>query len=96
MLRSAGIRGVAGFYFSSLFGSRHKPDHYHFDALQIPTNDYVFQLGTSRLVNYAHKYNIAVQYWTINDPAEVRRLACIGADAIMSDHPEMASKELRG
>ena len=42
------------------------------------------------------KYNIAVQYWTINDPAEVRRLACIGADAIMSDHPEMASKELRG
>ena len=96
MLRSAGIREVAGFYFSSLFGIRHKPDHYHFDALQIPTNDYVFQLGTSRLVNYAHKYNIAVQYWTINDPAEVRLLAAIGADAIMSDHPEMASRELRG
>lgn len=96
MLRSAGIAEVVDFYFSSLFGIRHADDYYKFAALQIPDDDYVFNLGTSRLVNYAHKYNIAVQYWTINDPEDVKWLSSIGADAIMSDNPDMAYSVLRG
>ena len=96
MLRSAGIKEVIDFYFSSLLGIKHADDYYKFAALQIPDDDYVFKLGTSRLVNYAHKYNIAVQYWTINDPEDVRRLSSIGADAIMSDNPDMAYSVLRG
>ena len=94
MLRSAGIREVAGLYFSSLLRLKRPGKRYPFAALQIPTDDYVFQLGTSRLVNYAHAHNVAVQYWTINDPAEVERLQAIGADAVMSDHPEMADRVL--
>lgn len=96
MLRSAGIKEVVNFYFSSLLGIEHADGYYKFAALQIPDDDYVFKLGTSRLVNYAHKYNIAVQYWTINDPEDVRRLSSIGADAIMSDNPDMAYSVLRG
>lgn len=96
MLRSAGIREVVDFYFSSLLGIEHADDYYKFAALQIPDDDYVFNLGTSRLVNYAHKYNIAVQYWTINDPEDIQWLASIGADAIMSDNPDMAYSVLRG
>ncbi len=96
MLRSAGIMEVVGFYFSSLVNVKHDEDHYKFAALQIPDNDYVVKLGTSRLVNYAHKYNIAVQYWTINDPEDVKRLSGIGADAIMSDNPDMAYEVVYG
>ena len=51
-------------------------------------------LGTSRLVNYAHKHNIAVQYWTINDSAEMAYLQSIGADAIMTDVPDQGAKVL--
>lgn len=96
MLRSAGIKEVVNFYFSSLLGIDHKPDYYKFAALQIPDDDFVFNLGTSRLVNYAHKYDIAVQYWTINDPEDVRHLSQIGADAVMSDNPDMVYDVLLG
>lgn len=96
LLRSASIREVIGFYFSSLFGIRHAPGHYRFEALQIPDDDFVVKLGTSRLINYAHKHNIAVQYWTINKPEDVKRLAANGADAIMSDYSDMVCETLRG
>lgn len=66
-----------------------------FVALQIPTDDYTVNLGASRLVNYAHKHNIAVQYWTINDPEEMAYLQSIGADAIMTDVPDEAAKVLK-
>jgi len=42
------------------------------------------------VVNYAHKNNIAVQYWTINDEEQIRKLSSIGADAIISDYPARA------
>ncbi|NLA76597.1 MAG: hypothetical protein GX851_01995 [Clostridiales bacterium] len=96
MLRSAGIVEVVNFYFSSLIGIDHEKGYYKFDALQIPDDDYVFNLGTTRLVNYAHKYDIAVQYWTINNPEDVKHLQSIGADAVMSDNPDMAYKAMYG
>lgn len=62
-------------------------------ALQIPNGGNVIyeycNLGTKKLTNYAHKYNIAVQYWTVNDPEEAVTLIENGADCIMSDYPQM-------
>ncbi len=88
MLRSAGVMEVAAFYFYSLLGIDQPEGFYHFVALQIPDEDYVIKLGTTRMVNYAHRHNIAVQYWTINDPDLAKDLAAKGADAIMSDYPD--------
>ena len=73
MLRSAGFDEVIEFYIYSLV-KLEKKDGWDFVALQIPTTDYTVNLGTSRLVNYAHKHDIAVQYWTINDPEEMAYL----------------------
>lgn len=95
MLRSASITEVAGFYFDALEGAEQPDDAYQFEALQIP-DELFFDLSTVQLVNYAHQHNIAVQYWTINDPETVRELADIGADAIMSDDPNMAYNTLYG
>lgn len=88
MLRSAGVMEVVGFYLDSLLNIDRPADYYPFVALQIPDEDYVIKLGTTRMVNYAHEHDIAVQYWTINDEALARDLAAKGADAIMSDYPD--------
>lgn len=90
MLRSASIKEVLGFYFDSLFGVRREEGYYKFAALQIPANQFVIKLGTSKLTDYAHKNNIAVQYWTINDPDDMRLLKTINADCVMSDDPALA------
>ena len=90
MLRSAGVNECIEFFFCSMFNLPVSDDHFDYVALQIPTTDYTVNLGTSRVVNYAHKHNIAVQYWTINDTAEMARLQKIGADAIMTDVPDYA------
>ena len=90
MLRSAGILEVMGFYIDSLFKIDRPEGYYKFTALQIPANQFFIKLGTPRLVNYAHKNGIAVQYWTINDVETMRYLKSINADCVMSDVPDLA------
>ncbi len=91
--RSAGFNEAIVFYLHSFLGL--KSEGFPYVALQIPTTDYVVNLGTSRLVNYAHEHNIAVQYWTINDAEEMAYLQSIGADALMTDLPDLGAKILR-
>ena len=91
MLRSSSIVEVVLFYLAASYNIDFNDSFYKFDALQIPTNQYgVLMLGSERVVNYAHRHNIAVQYWTINEEDEIKRLNEIGADCIMSDVPDLA------
>ncbi len=68
-------------------------------ALQIPYGDSaangLINLGTRQVINYAHKNNIAVQYWTVNDAESVKYLTENGADLIMSDYPDMVYETLK-
>lgn len=87
--RSASIMEVVDFYFSYLFGVKSKRTfEYKFDVLQIPVGTFIYDFGASSFINYAHERNIAVQYWTINDPDEALRLKENGADCVMTDDPE--------
>lgn len=60
-------------------------------VFQLPTEEtaagITFDLSTKALVRNAHRHNIAVHYWTINDKEEMRELIEIGADGIMTDYP---------
>lgn len=56
-------------------------------VFQLPTEEYGFDLATKHMVRAAHKHNMAVHYWTINDPDEMLHLIDIGADGIMTDYP---------
>lgn len=98
MLRSASVSEVAGFFIDSLLGIDREDGYYKFEALQIPTSYYsgLIYLGSTRLINRAHEYDIAVQYWTINDAETVAELSAKGADAIMTDYPDMAWEVLNG
>jgi len=94
MPRSAGFDEAIKFYLCSLVSWPAGEDAFDYVALQIPTTDYTVNLGTSRVINYAHKHDIAVQYWTINDNSEMARLQSIGADAIMTDVPDLGAQVL--
>ena len=56
-------------------------------VFQLPTEEIGIDLATEYLVDRAHDHNLAVHYWTINDPEEMRMLIDIGADGIMTDYP---------
>lgn len=68
-------------------------------ALQIPYGenalDNIINLGTREMLNYAHKNNIAVQYWTINNEEDIIHLTQNGADCIMTDYPHIAYEAIR-
>lgn len=48
----------------------------------------VANLGQTGFIDYAHKYGISVQYWTVNKPEDARQLAESGADLLMTDYPD--------
>ncbi|MBQ4603050.1 MAG: hypothetical protein IJN85_01625 [Oscillospiraceae bacterium] len=85
---------VVKLYIDSLFDIDRPAGYYKFDVLQVPPDKYIVNLGTSKLINYAHKNNIAVQYWTINDTEKMIFLQGIGADCIITDNPDVAYKVL--
>lgn len=58
-------------------------------VLQIPTEQFGINLSSKSLISTAHKHNIAVHYWTIDDPDEMRRLIQNGADGIMTNRPSV-------
>ena len=58
-------------------------------VFQLPLEEYGIPLATKGLVDTAHSHNLAVHYWTINDPEEMRQLISIGVDGIMTDYPHL-------
>ena len=67
-------------------------------ALQIPYGENAFDnlinLGNTEMINYAHSYGIALQYWTINNAEDIIHLTRNGADCIMTDYPQMANEAI--
>ena len=96
MLRSSSICEVLDFWLAYLTGADLSKRGVGYCALQIPYSSSISFLGTRGLIEYAHKYNIAVQYWTINEEEDMRHLQSIGADCIMSDKPDLCYSVLRG
>lgn len=90
MLRSASIVEAVFFFLRATCSIPASEETFAFEALQVPPMAAVLNLASTRVVNYAHEHNLAMQYWTVNDAQTVAELAEKGADAIMSDYPDMA------
>ncbi len=58
-------------------------------ALQIPPTFGDVTLVDVASVSAAHALGAEVHVWTINDPAEARRLLALGCDGIMTDVPHL-------
>lgn len=89
--------GTAATFVVTQFTGVNIFDTSDFACLQIPTSydlGITLNLDKKTLINRAHRRNIAVQYWTINDEDEMRELIELGCDAIMTDNPELLKKVL--
>lgn len=75
-------------------------DDSDFTCLQIPTSfkagGISFSLDDKQIINRAHRKNMAVQYRTIDDAEEMKYLADLGCDCIMTNDPELFIKTFKG
>jgi len=72
-------------------------DNSDFACLQIPTSydlGIELELDKKTIIKRAHRRNISVQYWTINDAEEMRELIELGCDCIMTDDPKLLKSVL--
>lgn len=60
------------------------------DALQIPERHGMLKVLTPALVRAAHLQGVEVHIWTVNDPADMRRLRAAGVDGVVSDCADLA------
>ena len=96
LMRGASVSGAAKFIITH-FAGVNILDSSNFACLQIPLNydlGITVNLENQSIIRRAHKRNIAVQYWTINDEDEMRRLIDLGCDCIMTDDPALLRQVL--
>ena len=96
LLRGASTGAAAKFVITELLKVNLFDDG-SFACLQIPTSydlGITFHLDKKQYIERAHKRNIAVQYWTINDEKTMRELIDLGCDAIMTDNPVLLRQVL--
>ena len=65
------------------------------DALQVPESRGRLRIVTPRLVDAAHRNDVEVHVWTVNDPADMRRLVAMGVDGVVTDRADVALRVLR-
>lgn len=63
-------------------------------ALQVPVRYGAFRVVTDGYVRRAHALGLVVHVWTINDPAEMRRLLEMGVDGIVTDRADLLKQVL--
>jgi len=91
LLRGAPTGTAAKFILTQFLGVN-LFDNSDFACLQIPMGyDLGIELDLDKqtIIDRAHRRNIAVQYWTINDEEEMVRLIELGCDCIMTDNPKL-------
>ena len=55
------------------------------DAAQVPRRAWGFTFASQAAIDRLHALGVRVDFWTIDDPSEARRLLSLGADGIMTD-----------
>lgn len=65
-------------------------------ALQVPPTFEGIEVVTPEFIAAAHRYDLEVHVWTINDAQAATRLLRMGVDGVMSDFPAMAVEVVRG
>lgn len=97
ILRGAPTGSAAKFVLTQYLGVNIF-DNSDFACLQIPLSydiGVTVPLDKMTLIRRAHRRNIAVQYWTINEESEMRMLIDMGVDCIMTDNPKLLKEILK-
>ena len=60
------------------------------DALQVPERQGRLRIVTPRLVAAAHRHDVEVHVWTVDEPDDMLRLVAMGVDGIVTDRADVA------
>lgn len=64
------------------------------DILQVPETWKDLRVVTPRFIREAHRRNLPVQVWTVDDADDMRRLLAWGVDGIQTDRPDILARVL--
>ncbi len=64
------------------------------DVLQVPETWESRTIVTDAFVRTAHRRNLPVHVWTVDDADDMRRLLALGVDGIQSDRPDVLARVL--
>jgi glycerophosphoryl diester phosphodiesterase len=64
-------------------------------AVQVPERSGGLHVVTPSFLAAARRLGLQVHVWTINDPADMRRLVDLGVDGIITDYPDRLAAVLR-
>jgi len=59
------------------------------DCVQVPIRVGRIRIVTAGFVRAAHRADLPVHVWTVNDPAAMRELLELGVDGVMTDRPRV-------
>lgn len=96
LMRGAPTGTAAKFIITQFLGVNLFDDS-DFACLQIPMSydlGIELYLDKQTIIDRAHRRNIAVQYWTINEEEDMVKLIELGCDCIMTDNPELLNEVL--
>lgn len=71
------------------------PGRVPYHAFQVPETSGRTRVVSPRFVKLAHRAGLVVQVWTVDEPADIRRLLDWGVDGIISDRPDVAAEVVR-
>jgi glycerophosphoryl diester phosphodiesterase len=98
-VRAAGFEGQTGATQAELSRILFRPAFWpsaariEGQAFQLPRRPmktalkYLLRLDSRRLIEQAHRAGVRMDYWTINEPADLRELLSRGADGFITDDP---------
>jgi glycerophosphoryl diester phosphodiesterase len=65
-------------------------------GFQVPERSGLTRVVSARFVEIAHRARLGVQVWTVNTQSDARRLLGWGADALITDRPDLIVPLVRG
>ncbi len=94
VIRGRGLPVATGFstgeirtFVTALRTGQEPPREAPGQALQIPRRHQGMDLVTPALVAAAHRRDVEVHVWTVNEVDEMRELLALGVDGIITDYP---------
>jgi len=58
-------------------------------GFQVPECSGATRIVSKRFIDMAHRADLAVQVWTVDDETDARRLLSWGVDALITDRPDL-------
>lgn len=69
--------------------------HPAYREFQVPERAGATTIISPRFIRHAHRAHVPVKVWTVDEAADIRRLAEWGVDGIISDRPDIAVAAVR-